>query len=136
MVPRTLGATYEYYCHKEYKRKYTTPTDAEAAAEILYHQFTRYSEIRNREFLCKLQKAQFENEEAGIRNFYWRDGQAHFAFSKHIDKSVAEVAGEDPGFLRWMLKAHFAPETKEIVKLALSEHAYVSRQPDNSEKDE
>lgn len=120
MVPRTLSSTYEYYCRKEFNQEHSAVTDTEAAAEILCRQLEKYSEIRNWDFLRKLQNAEIgDDSERGAREFYWRDGEAHFSFSKHIGKPVSQVADEDPDFLRWMLKANFLPEVKELIKLAL-----------------
>ncbi|MDP2830622.1 MAG: 3'-5' exonuclease, partial [bacterium] len=53
------------------------------------------------------------------RKFYWRRGEAYFAFSKHINKPLARVAEDDPEFLKWILSADFSDETKNIVKEAL-----------------
>jgi DNA polymerase-3 subunit epsilon len=53
------------------------------------------------------------------RKFYWRDGEAYFAFSKHKDNSLGEVAKKDPKFLRWIISADYSDETKSIVKKAL-----------------
>jgi len=120
MVPRTLSATYEYYCRKAYNRKHNALADTEAVTEILYHQLEKYSELRDWGFLRKLQQAETSRDsDTGVRKFYWQDGEAYFSFSKHIGKPLAQVAEEDSEFLRWMLEAEFSSETKEIIKLAL-----------------
>ena len=40
-------------------------------------------------------------------------------FSKHKDRSLADVVKVDPGFLQWIIGADFSPETKQIVERAL-----------------
>ena len=48
-----------------------------------------------------------------------KDGEIIFNFSKHFGRLVKEIAVQDAGFLRWMLGADFAPDTKDVVCMAL-----------------
>ncbi len=120
MVPRSLGATYEYYLKKRFKLPHNAEIDLEASSEILLKQLEKYGEARDRDFL----KVVHENfgEEIYVdnaRKFYWKDGEAYFCFSKYMDKPLAQVARDDPKFLNWILNSDFSDETKTIVKKAL-----------------
>ena len=41
-------------------------------------------------------------------------------FGKNSGRRLRELAEEDPGFLRWMLRSDFSDEVKEIIKNALA----------------
>lgn len=120
MEPRTLSAAYKLYCEKEHLDAHSALADVRATKEILEAQLEKYAEARDWEFINKLHKSSNERFVDNDRKFYWRDGEAHFSFSKHRDSSLARVAETDPGFLQWILTADFSEETKNIVRKALS----------------
>lgn len=120
MEQRTLSAAYKFYCRKEHSEAHNALADVEATAKILTKQLEKYGETRDWDFIYKIHHAADDRFVDNDRKFYWRDGQAHFAFSKHKDRALAEVAASDPGFLSWILSADFSDETKEIVRKALA----------------
>lgn len=119
MEPRTLSAAYKFYCQKEHEEAHNALGDVMATAEILGQQLKQYKELCDWSFIHKIHHAGQDRYVDNDRKFYWRNGEAYFAFSKHKDKPLAEVAGSDPGFLNWILSADFSDETKEIVSKAL-----------------
>jgi DNA polymerase-3 subunit epsilon len=120
MEPRTLAAAYKFYCQKEHVEAHKALADVEATAKILTKQLEKYSEIRDWDFIYKIHHAADDRFVDTDRKFYWRGGEAHFAFSKHKDRPLADIAEKDPGFLEWIMSADFSDETKEIVKKALN----------------
>jgi len=119
MEPRTLSAAYKFYCGKKHADAHNALADVEATAEVLLQQLEKYEEARSLDFIRKMNKADSERWVDNDRKFYWRDGEAYFAFSKHKDEPLARVAETDPGFLQWILSADFSEETKNIVSRAL-----------------
>ncbi|MBU4000195.1 3'-5' exonuclease [Patescibacteria group bacterium] len=119
MVPRSLAATYRYYCGKEFNQSHTALGDVEVAAEILAKQLDKYSEIGDWGFINKIHQSPENSYVDSSRKFYWRHGRAHFAFSKYRGIALSEVAKVNPKFLKWILAADFSEETKTIVKKAL-----------------
>lgn len=119
MEPRTLTAAYKFYCEKELVDAHSAIADVEATVEVFISQLKKYSEVRDWEFIKKIHSADLEKFVDNDRKFYWRDGVAHFAFSKHKDKKLEEVAATEPGFLNWIIQSDFSDETKEIVMKAL-----------------
>ena len=119
MEPRTLSAAYKHYCDKEHYDAHSAIADVRATKEILEAQMEKYEEVRDWEFIHKIHKANNDRFVDNDRKFYWRDGEAHFSFSKHKDEALAKVAQNDPGFLQWILTADFSDETKNIVRKAL-----------------
>ncbi|MFH1582705.1 MAG: 3'-5' exonuclease [Candidatus Falkowbacteria bacterium] len=120
MEPRTLAAAYKFYCKNELKDAHNALADVEAAAKILAKQLEKYSETRDWDFIYKIHHAADDRFVDTDRKFYWRSGEAFFAFSKHKDRPLADVARKDPSFLEWIISADFSEETKEIVRKALN----------------
>jgi len=120
MEPRTLAAAYKFYCEKEHVDAHSALGDVEATAKILVKQLEKYSETRDWDFIYKIHHAADDRFVDSDRKFYWRGGEAFFAFSKHKDRSLADVAEKDPGFLNWLMSADFSEETKEIARKALN----------------
>ncbi|MBU4374961.1 3'-5' exonuclease [Patescibacteria group bacterium] len=119
MVPRSLAATYRYYCGKEFRQSHTALGDVEVSAEILVKQLDKYSEIRDLDFINKIHQSPENSYVDSSRKFYWKQGRAYFAFSKYIGVALSEVAKINPKFLKWILTADFSEETKTIVKKSL-----------------
>ncbi len=119
MEPRTLSAAYKFYLDKEYKDSHSALADVEATAEIISKQLKKYHQIRNWDFIYKIQHTSDDRYVDNERKFYWRYGEAYFAFSKYKDQPLATVAQKEPNFLEWILTADFSDETKDIVKNAL-----------------
>lgn len=119
MEPRTLSAAYKFYCGKEHKDAHSALADVEVTAEILYKQIVKYKEARDLNFLKSINRVDSSRWVDNERKFYWRSGQAHFAFSKYKDTPLHKIVETDRDFLEWILRSDFSEETKMIVKNAL-----------------
>ena len=119
MEPRTLSAAYKFYCGKDHEEAHSALSDVEVTAEILGKQLDQYSETRDWEYIYKIHHMSDDRFVDNDRKFFWRNGQAHFSFSKYKGQPLAEVVKQDSGFLQWILAADFSQETKDIIKKAL-----------------
>jgi DNA polymerase-3 subunit epsilon len=119
MSPRTLSNSYEHYCRKDYKGYHSALQDTEITAEVLLKQLEKYNEVRDMRFIRTINNRSEESFVDNARKFYWRGGEAIFAFSKYRGKTLKEVVKEDPKFCKWILEADFSDETKAIVKMAM-----------------
>jgi DNA polymerase III subunit epsilon len=119
MEPRTLSAAYKYYCGKELIDAHSALADVEATGEVLMKQLNRYEELKDINVINKIHRLPDDKFVDLERRFYWRNGEAFFAFSKYRDTPLSEVARTNPDFLTWILSADFPEETKIIVKKAL-----------------
>jgi len=119
MEPRTLSAAYRFYCNKELKGAHSAAVDVEAAANVLAKQLKKYKEARDLNFLRCINSVDNTKWVDNDRKFYWRSGQAHFAFSKYRDAPLSKVLEIDRPFLEWILTAEFSEETKLIIRKAL-----------------
>jgi DNA polymerase III subunit epsilon len=119
MEPRTLAIAYKQYCRKEKTGLSDAKEDAKAAAEILASQLEKYREIRELDFIRKIHSARDSEYTDNTRKFYWKSGEAHFAFSKYEGEPLNKVAKRDPGFMQWILEAEFSEYVKSVVFKAL-----------------
>jgi DNA polymerase-3 subunit epsilon len=112
MEQRTLGAAYQFYCHKTLQDAHTAEADATATWEILEAQIERYPQIGNTvESIVK-----FTGEDEIIdfaRRLIYDNGVAVFNFGKHKGKPVTKVLKEEPQYYDWMMKGDFALHTKQ-----------------------
>ncbi len=112
MEQRTLGAAYQFYCHKTLQDAHTAEADATATWEILEAQIERYPQIGNTvESIVK-----FTGEDEIIdfaRRLIYDNGVAVFNFGKHKGKPVTQVLKEEPQYYDWMMKGDFALHTKQ-----------------------
>lgn len=115
LEPRNLNAAHRRYLGVELAGAHGARKDALAAARVLEAMLGAHSELPrtvsalHREFADPDVAGRFRREEEGIV----------FAFGKHRDKPIGEVAHEDPAYLRWMLKADFLDDVKSRVREAL-----------------
>jgi len=119
MEPRTLSAAYRYYCKKELKNAHNAMTDVQAVVEVVERQLKKYKELNDWQFISKINNFSSGGFYGSDKKFYWKGGEAHFAFSKYRDEPLAKIAEIDSDFLNWMLEADFSEETKAIVREAL-----------------
>jgi len=120
MVRRNLATAYEHYCHKELKGAHNALADVEAAAEIIIKQLDKYEETRDINFINQLHESYDDDKFLySASKFIWHNGEAYFAFSKYRDKPLAQVARDDPNFLKWMLTGNFSEKNKTVVRKAL-----------------
>ncbi len=124
MVPRSLSAAYQYYCNKKFQQAHAALGDVEVSAEILVKQLEKYTEIIDKNFINNIHQHSSESYIDNARKFYWKNGEAFFAFSQYRDTALVEVAKTDPKFLKWLLSADFSDETKNIVKKALEGRSF------------
>ena len=53
------------------------------------------------------------------RRFKWRDGEVVVNFGKNAGRPLRDIAENDPGFLRWIVRSDFPEDVKNIARNAL-----------------
>ncbi|PIV50603.1 DNA polymerase III subunit epsilon [Candidatus Falkowbacteria bacterium CG_4_9_14_3_um_filter_36_9] len=122
MEPPILSAAYKFYCQKEYADDHKAILDVQAAIKILEKQLKIYKEVRDWEFIKKINSDDRNIKLLDIRRkIIWNNGDAYFSFSKYKNMPLIKVAKTDPKFLKWILKSNFPDRIKHLVKKALQD---------------
>jgi len=115
---RNLSAALAFYCGREHKGAHGAEADVLATADVLLAQVERYADlpldVAGLHDLCV--DSRYVDP---ARKFAWRDGEAVLNFSKLKGRPLRWLAKEERGFLEWIVKSDFQPETKHIAREAL-----------------
>jgi DNA polymerase-3 subunit epsilon len=118
--PRTLSAALKFYCGEDHAEAHDAMGDTIATVEVLAGQFRHYGDLPTTvaslyEYSVPPDPSLVDRE----RKFRWQNGEVVLNFGKNSGRPLKDVARNEPGFLRWMLKADFADEAKKIASDAL-----------------
>lgn len=115
--PRDLSAALRFFAGKEHAGAHGALADAIASAEVLAGELSRYEDLpRSVEELHRFSTPAEGRWVDPDKRFFWRDGQAVFAFGEYRGVALAEVCERHAGYLDWILNKDFPEETKRIVK--------------------
>ena len=120
-VPRDLTAAVAYYTGGDHPGAHGAMADTQATLRVLEAQLERYPdlprEVDGLDAFCRPREPGWADREGKLK---WVEGQLVLNFGKHQGRLLREMAREEPGFLKWMLKGDFTPEVKDIVRNALA----------------
>ena len=115
--PRDLTAAVKFYCDGEdLVDAHGAEADARATVRVLEGQFRMYPDLpRDPDELDRLlnERDPFNVDRAG--RLRWLDGEVTINFGKKKGEKVRDLVERDKGFLKWILKADFPLDTREIV---------------------
>ena len=122
MEPRTLVAAYKYYCGKELINAHSAEADTEATLDVLVGQLDKYSadelphEIDELHEFCNAKDPSWVDSTG---KFKWSGPDVVVNFGKNRGTTLKQLAVENPGFLKWLMREDFAEDTKQIASEAL-----------------
>ena len=132
MEPRNLSAAYRFYCGKKMEDAHSAEADTLATVAVFEAQMERYGKADPAtfpeditEFPADLDAVHAFCNQFSADNidpdgrFKWRNGEAVICFGKNTGLTIRKVAIENPDFFRWILKADFSKEVKDIAANAL-----------------
>ena len=118
--PRDLAAALHFYCERAHEDAHGAEADVRATLDVLVGQFKRYSDLpQDMESLDKTFNPidPFNADRAG--RLRWIDGEITINFGKKKGEKLRDLAKNDPGFLKWMIKSDFPLDTRAICEKAL-----------------
>ncbi|MCL1920647.1 MAG: 3'-5' exonuclease [Kiritimatiellaeota bacterium] len=118
--PRDLTAALKFYCGDEHTDAHGAEADARATLNVIIGQFKRYPDLPLD--MDALDRAfnpldPLNADRAG--RLRWVDGEVTVNFGKKKGAKLRELAVKDPGFLKWIAKNDFPPDTRLICENAL-----------------
>ncbi len=125
MEPRTLGAAYKFYCHKELEGAHNAEKDTMATYEVLKAQIEKYQGLKHKDVkgnitepikndMSILHHLSFDKlvDLAG-RMVFNEKREELFNFGKYKGQKVEDVLKKDPAYYDWMMNGDFAIDTKK-----------------------
>ena len=120
LYPRNLTAAYKFFCGGDLEDAHSALADTDATVAVLLGQLAKhpelpremaglaeYSAARDADFIDSEGRLKFSGDEAVVN------------FGKNSGRRLKDLAVEDPGFLRWMLRSDFSEEVKAVIQKAL-----------------
>ena len=110
--PRTLVATYRYYCGKELEEAHSALADTRATMEVLMAQLDVYDDLPVE--LDGLSEFANPNRNVDLlgRLIYDDNKREVINFGKYKGRLAEEVLASDPGYYNWIMLGDFAQNTK------------------------
>ena len=120
LYPRNLTAAYKFFCGGDLEDAHSALADTDATVAVLLGQLAKHPELpremaglaefsaaRDADFIDSEGRLKFSGDEAVVN------------FGKNSGRRLKDLAVEDPGFLRWMLRSDFSEEVKAVIQKAL-----------------
>ncbi len=118
--PRDLTAALQFYCGDAHVDAHGAEADVEATVRVFEGQLAKYNDLpRSIEALdqyCNPQNPTWVDSTGKLR---WQDGSVAINFGKNRGKLLRDLIENDRGFINWILKSDFPPDTREIIQSAM-----------------
>jgi DNA polymerase-3 subunit epsilon len=121
LFPRTLGDAYRLFCGKELEDAHSAEADTLATLDVVLGQIAKHPEIGAT--VGELHKFSENSNPDNIDSqgrFRWSGTDVIVSFGKYSGRLLREVAMNEPGFLRWIIRSDFPDDVKKIATDALA----------------
>lgn len=120
LFPRTLSAAYKFFCGKDLEGAHGAAADTAATWEVLLGELAKHPELP-RELAALADYSDLSDPDAvdRSRRFKWSGDEVIVNFGKYAGRTLRDVAENEPGFLRWIIKNDFPDDVRAIAEKAL-----------------
>lgn len=119
--PRTLSDAYRRFVGKELEGAHSAGVDTRATSEVLVGMLQHYGmldvSLENLALFCEPEKSIWIGHSNHIK--WGEEGTPVINFGKHAEKSLIDLANNNPGFLNWIKTKDFPVHVRDIVEQAL-----------------
>lgn len=115
--PRDLSAAVRFYCGREMTGAHEALADIRATLDVLDAQLERYPDLPKS--VAELSSYCAEDAADLERKLVRKGDDIIVNFGEQKGKSLRWLAENDRGFLSWMLRSDFMPDTKALVEATL-----------------
>ena len=120
LYPRTLTAAYKFFCGKDLENAHGAAADTAATWEVLLGELAKHPELpRDLAALADYSDQSDPDAVDRTRRFKWSGGEVIVNFGKYSGRTLKDIAENEPGFLRWIVKNDFPDDVREIAGNAL-----------------
>ena len=120
-VPRDLTAALAYYCGEMHVDAHGALGDVEATLRVLEGQLVKYPDLTHDldglDNICNPRDPAWVDRSGKLK---WVDGEVTLNFGKYQGRKLREAVQQEPNLVRWMLRADFPQDTRDIVQSALN----------------
>jgi DNA polymerase-3 subunit epsilon len=115
-----LTAAYKFFCGKELEGAHGAAADTAATFEVLLGQLAKHPELpRDAAGLADFSDVTDPDAVDRNRRFKWNGDEVVVNFGKYAGRTLRDVAENEPGFLRWIIKSDFPDDVRSIAEKAL-----------------
>ena len=120
LYPRTLTAAYKLFCGKDLEGAHGAGADTAATWEVILGQLEKHEELPDGvDELAAYCEQSDPDAYDRARRFRWCGDELVVNFGKHAGRTLRDLAENDPGFLRWIMRSDFADDVKSVASNAL-----------------
>ena len=120
MFPRTLTGAYKFFCGKDLEGAHGAAADTAATWEVLQGELEKYPELpRDTAGLAAFCEQSEPDMVDRTRRFRWMGDDVVVNFGKFAGRQLKDIAENEPGFLRWIMRSDFPAEVQKIASDAL-----------------
>jgi DNA polymerase-3 subunit epsilon len=120
MFPRTLTGAYKFFCGKDLEGAHGAAADTAATWEVLQGELEKFPELpRDSAGLAAFCEQSDPDMVDRTRRFRWMGDDVVINFGKFAGRQLKDIAQNEPGFLRWIMRSDFPEEVKKIASDAL-----------------
>jgi len=119
MEPRDLSAALRFYCNKDHVDAHGAEADVVATIDVFNGQLKRYPpeqlprDMDKLDDFCNQRNPDWVDSTGKLR---WQHGEVVINFGQRRGTSLKQLIETNDGYINWMLRSDFPPDTRKIIE--------------------